>query len=136
MPPKITSGLVERIAELNRQGFGSVDWYSQPENIAKFLSEHQNSVLVHRQDNKVTGYYLLTIKGKVLDGVRLAVSARQRNKKIGTKLIRRALRAAKAAGRVFTTYTRRDNLGSFNLHMRLGMRLIRVDDNYLYLSTP
>ncbi len=135
MPLKSYKGLAERLAELGTQAFGSADYYSQPENIEKFLTKPNTLCLLRKQDSKIIGYYLLRFGLKQLHGERLAVERRHRNKKIGTKLIRGALGVARKKRKSFTTYTRRDNLGSFNLHMRCGMKLTKIDDNYLYLST-
>lgn len=135
MTVQVVSGLAECLAKLNLQAFGPNDWHSCPKNLSKFLADGKNDVLLHFVDGRVVGYYLLTTKGNTIAGERLAVTKHMRNKKIGTKLIQRALELAAEAGKTFTSYTRRDNLGSFNLHMRCGMRCVKVDEKYLYLST-
>lgn len=128
--------LVERLVELNTQAFGSTDDYSQPQYLEKFIKERKNTCLLHTYRKKIIGYYLLLHDRKALYGERLAVDEKYRNKKAGTKLIRKAFREAQRRRKPFITYTHRDNLGSLNLHLRLGMKLTKIKNNYLYLSTP
>lgn len=135
MPAKINSALVERLIELNIQAFGSEDPYSDPKSLTKFLKGKKNSCLLHAIKNKVVGYYLLRNDRKAIHGERLAVDQEHRNKKIGARLIRRAIKHAHGAGKPLLAHAHRDNLVSLNLHLKLGMKLTKVADDFLYLST-
>jgi GNAT superfamily N-acetyltransferase len=129
------ASLVEQLVLLNSECFGAKDWYSDARRVQRSLDNPTFHLLTVTEAGQLLGYYILQDKESHVDGVRLAVQAALRNKKLGTRLIQRALRHAKKRDKPFHTYTLRSNLGSCNLHLRLGMKLSRLDKRYLYLES-
>lgn len=136
MTSHVISGLAESIALVAQDAFPPSDWYSSPKNLNKLLSDGKHEVLLYCDKGRVVGYYLLEHRDNSIEGVRLAVSSKHRKHGLGAALVHQAVLKARAMKKTFTTYTRKDNYASFNLHVRCGMKLVKADNKYLYLSTP
>lgn len=126
--------IVKQLAALNRGCFGAEDSYSDSAFLQSFLDDGGEYV-VKKDGSDVLGYYLFKESHDKIEGVRLGVAKAARGRGLGLRLVRRVMRAAKARGKVFETYTSTDNTTSFNLHVAAGARLKRVEGGWLYITT-
>lgn len=120
--------LIPWVSILNTECFGTGDDYSSEEGILRLLHLEDGELLVHYDDEKPIGYYLIADRVGHIEGIRMGVTREYRRKGIGTILVQMALDASKAHGKPFKTYTSKSNTESANLHLKSGMRLEFIDD--------
>lgn len=120
------------------------------EKLAWYISHHFDSdeyttaeqlepfewILAKDGRGEIIGYLVFEDDGEHLNGIRSGVKRSERGKQIGLKLYRRMLKLAKRRGRVYRTYVYRLNLASINAHVRAGMRITKIDDEWVYVSGP
>lgn len=123
---------------------------TQAEKLAWYISHHFEGdeyttaeklepfewILAKDGRGEIIGYLIFEDDGTHLNGVRSGVKRSERGKQIGLKLYRRMLRLAKRRGRAYRTYINRWNLTSINAHVRAGMRITTIDDEWVYVSGP
>jgi len=127
------------IAALNRVCFGPDDEYSSEDQISKFLAGGGRVMLA--KANQEPAAFLLykhiyaDTDRECLYCYRVGVLADARRQGLGLKLTRRAIAKARELGIPYRTYVLAAKLGSLNMHIRAGMRAVRLEPSE-YLDTP
>lgn len=124
MAVKFTETEIEELVELNRYCFGDEDDYSDTVVIMQCLYVKSGGCLVHTEGDKIVSYLLFIIKNKVFKCVRMGTLRKYRGRGLAKKLLRRGLVIAKEKGMPYETYCSVVNIGSVNLHLHLGFRIV------------
>lgn len=119
-----------QIAKLIRRYFGKDDPYGS------LLAVRQHFHIVELStEGEVLGFLLYDEKKTHYEGLRSAVLTKARRQGIGMKLFKRLIRKSCRTGKPYRTYTSIDNIASLNSHIKAGMLVESIDNEWVWIRT-
>jgi len=118
------------IADLIWYHFGEEDHYAYYDHI-----KGMDYIVVRDDMGNIIGYNIHTLHPDNLQGIRSGVLRSWRGQGIATQLYKKVKAKARRKDVPYKTYTSHDNLGSIRSHIRAGMNVTLIDENFIYFST-
>lgn len=122
--------VVEKIAALNTDLFGSDDTYSSAEEVEKY----EYIVFLDNDETEVLGYLLYSEDDEILEGLRSGVRDDCQGQGISKRLYKKMITKAKRKDKIYYTYTSMNNFASINSHVQCGMRITKFINGWVTMS--
>lgn len=126
---------IKGIVHVNQERFGESDEYSDSDFLLRTLTFDNVGYFTEVRRNKVIGYIIYKIhEDDTISCERRAVTGYFDGRGIGSKLTRKVLQLADEKGLTYTTYCSIYNLPSINSNLKVGCRVVEIDDHWIKLK--